>query len=37
MDFRAHTNGVKMDCSRRGKSTDDAFVEFFDGRIWEEC
>jgi putative transposase len=37
MDFWAYTNHVRMDFSRRGKPTDNAIVESFNGRFREEC
>ncbi len=37
MDLWAYANGVKIDFSRRGKSTDNAFIESFNGRFREEC
>ena len=37
MDFWAYTNKVKIDFSRPGKPTDNAFVESFNGRFREEC
>lgn len=37
MDLWAYTNQVKMDFSRRGKPTDNAIVESFNGRFREEC
>lgn len=36
-DFWAYSNGVKLDFSRRGKPTDNAIIESFDGRFREEC
>jgi putative transposase len=37
MDLWAYANGVKLDFSRRGKPTDNAFVESFNGKFREEC
>ena len=37
MDLWAYTNQVRMDFSRRGKPTDNAIVESFNGRFREEC
>jgi len=37
MDLWAYTSHVRMDFSRRGKSTDNAIVESFNGRFREEC
>jgi putative transposase len=37
MDLWAYTNHVRMDFSRRGKPTDNAIVESFNGRFREEC
>lgn len=37
MDLWAYTNRVKMDFSRRGKPTDNAIVESFNGKFREEC
>jgi putative transposase len=37
MDLWAYTNHVQMDFSRRGKPTDNAIVESFNGRFREEC
>ena len=37
MDRWAYTNGVVLDYSRRGKPTDNAGVESFNGRFREEC
>jgi putative transposase len=33
MDLRAYTNGVILDFSRRGKPTDNATIESFNGRF----
>ena len=33
MDFWAYTNGVILDFSRRGKPTDNAAIESFNGRF----
>jgi len=33
----AHTNGVILDFSRRGKPPDNAAIESFNGRLREEC
>ncbi len=37
MDLWAYRNGVKIDFSRPGKPTDNAFVESFDGTFRSEC
>ena len=37
LDLWAYFNGVKLDFSRRGKPTDNAFIESFNGRLREEC
>jgi putative transposase len=37
MDLWAYSNHVRMDFSRRGKPTDNAIVESFNGRFREEC
>lgn len=37
LDKWAYANGVELDFSRRGKPTDNAFVESFNGRFREEC
>ena len=36
-DLWAYTNGVILDFSRRGKPTDNATIESFNGRFREEC
>jgi putative transposase len=37
MDLRADTNGVILDFSRRGKPTDNAAIESFNGRFRDAC
>jgi len=37
MDLWAYTNGAILDFSRRGKPTDNATIESFNGRFREEC
>jgi putative transposase len=37
MDLWAYTHQMKMDFSRRGKPTDNAIVESFNGKFREEC
>ena len=37
MDLWAYQNGVKIDFSRPGKPTDNAFVESFNGTLRGEC
>jgi putative transposase len=37
MDLWAYTTGVILDFSRRGKPTDNATIESFNGRFREEC
>ncbi len=37
MDLWAYRNGVKIDFSRPGKPTDNAFVESFNGAFRAEC
>jgi transposase InsO family protein len=37
MDRWAYTNGVVLDFSRRGKPTDNAAIESFNGRFRQEC
>ena len=37
MDRWAYTNGVILDFSRRGKPTDNAAIESFNGRFGDEC
>ncbi len=34
---RKKRNGVKLDFSRPGKPTDNAFIESFNGRLRQEC
>ncbi len=36
-DLWAYQNGVRIDFSRPGKPTDNAFVESFNGTLREEC
>ncbi len=36
-DAWAHRNGVKLEFSRPGKPTDNAFIESFNGRLRQEC
>lgn len=36
LDRYAYENGVKLDFSRPGKPTDNAFVESFNGRFRDE-
>jgi transposase InsO family protein len=33
----AHLNGVKLEFSRPGKPTDNAYIESFNGRLRAEC
>jgi putative transposase len=33
----AYWNGVKLDLSRPGKPTDNAFIESFNGKFRQEC
>lgn len=37
VDLWAYSNGVKLDFSRPGKPTDNAFIESFNGRFRQEC
>ena len=37
LDQWACLNGVELDFSRPGKSTDNAFIESFNGRFRQEC
>ena len=37
MDKLAYENGIEMDLGRPGKSTDNAMVESFNGRLRQEC
>jgi len=37
MDLWAYTNGVILEFSRRGKPTDNAAIESFNGQYREEC
>ena len=37
MDKWAYRNGVKLEFSRPGKPTDNAFIESFNGRLRQEC
>ena len=37
LDFWAYWNKVKLDFSRPGKPTDNAFIESFNGRFRQEC
>jgi putative transposase len=37
MDQWAYANGVTLDFSRRGKPTDNAASESFNGRFRDEC
>jgi len=37
MDVWAYRNRIKIDFSRPGRSTDNAFVESFNGRFRAEC
>ena len=37
LDLWAYHNGVRIDFSRPGKPTDNAFVESFNGSLREEC
>ncbi len=37
LDRWAYENGGMLDFSRRGKPTDNAFVESFNGRLRDEC
>jgi transposase InsO family protein len=37
LDARAHRHGVRLEFSRPGKPTDNAFIESFNGRLRQEC
>ncbi len=37
MDEWAYRNSVKLEFSRPGKPTDNAFIESFNGRLRQEC
>ena len=37
LDWWASFNGVKLDFSRPGKPTDNAFIESFNGKFRQEC
>ena len=37
LDAWAHCHGVKLEFSRPGKPTDNAFIESFNGRLRQEC
>src|SRR5688572_11738013 len=37
LDAWAHRHGVRLEFSRPGKPTDNAFIESFNGRLRQEC
>jgi putative transposase len=37
LDWWAYFNGVKLDFSRPGKPTDNAYIESFNGKLRQEC
>jgi len=37
MDLWAYHHGVRVDFSRRGKPTDNTFIETFNGTLRDEC
>lgn len=37
LDWWSYFNGVKLDFSRPGKPTDNAYIESFNGRLRQEC
>ncbi len=37
LDWWAYFHGIKLDFSRPGKPTDNAFIESFNGRVRQEC
>jgi transposase InsO family protein len=37
VDLWAYHHGVRIDFSRRGKPTDNAFIETFNGTLRDEC
>ena len=37
LDWWAYFNDVKLDFSRPGKPTDNAYIESLDGRLRQEC
>lgn len=37
LDLRAYHHGTRIDFSRPGKSTDNAFIETFNGSLRDEC
>ena len=37
LDFWAYQNNVRLEFSRPGKPTDNAFIESFNGRVRQEC
>ena len=37
LDLWAYSSGVKLDISRPGKPTDNAFIKSFNGRLRDEC
>jgi len=36
LDAWAHRHGVKLEFRRPGKPADNAFIEGFNGRLWQE-
>ena len=37
LDQWTYLNGVELDFSKPGNPTDNAFIEAFNGRFWQEC
>jgi putative transposase len=37
LEDRAYRRGVQLDCIRRGKPVENAFIESFKGRLRDEC
>ena len=37
LNYGAYAHGVVLDCFRPDKSTDNAFIEAFNNRFWQEC
>jgi transposase InsO family protein len=37
LNYAAYAHGVVLDCFRPDKPTDNAFIEAFNNRFWQEC